>query len=274
MAKLQKQNWDTGFEQVPNDLIDKASFRATGLWAFLAKLPDSWEFSVRGIATIKNIGIDQVRAGIEELEKLGYLKRVGQVRNSKGKFGGGDWQIFRIPPCTEKPTTGKPTSGNPTQLHTIKEHTQINTLSKDNGQSLPLEGIETDKKDEKQEYGNSQINKMFDLWQETFGYALKRTQSDRRAVYNMLRSKDKGEEWLDGMIKAVKLSMSDKYSGIKISNFTELFWNYEKILGWIQRKRAEQQREGFGFIDTTKMTDEQKAMAVAMFDEKRRKSKN
>ena len=130
MATLNKRNWSSGFEQVPNDLIERGSFRATGLWAFLAKLPDNWEFSVRGISAVRTEGIDAIRVAVKELEELGYLRRE-RMRSEGGKLGAGDWVISKSP-MLEKPTQVKPTQVNPTQQHTTPKHTKSTTNSTKN----------------------------------------------------------------------------------------------------------------------------------------------
>ena len=130
MATLNKRNWSSGFEQVPNDLIERGSFKATGLWAFLAKLPDNWEFSVRGISAVRTEGIDAIRVAVKELEELGYLRRE-RMRSEGGKLGAGDWVISKSP-MLEKPTQVKPTQVNPTQQHTTPKHTKSTTNSTKN----------------------------------------------------------------------------------------------------------------------------------------------
>ena len=68
-------------------LQDKAlSLKAKGLLSMLLSLPDSWSYSVRGLAAISREGKDGIRSGLQELERYGYLIRK-QKRCASGKMG-------------------------------------------------------------------------------------------------------------------------------------------------------------------------------------------
>ena len=84
-------------------------------------------------------------------------------------------------------------------------------------------------------YGNENINRMYDLWEDMFGYRPKNSLENRRAVYNMLRAKDKGEQWLVDTMRLLQGAQNDKYAGKDIngiSNFKELSYNCEKVWKW------------------------------------------
>jgi hypothetical protein len=85
------------FGAVPNDLLNNPdiSFKAKGLYAYLNSKPDDWDFSVERISTQVKEGIDSVRAGIHELEKFNYLKRIKR-QNEKG-FWEVDYMLFECP---------------------------------------------------------------------------------------------------------------------------------------------------------------------------------
>lgn len=89
---LYKEKDGAGFEQVPNDLIRTASIKATGMWCFIAQLPDGWNFSVQGLAKVMKEGKDAIRSAIQELEELGYLVR-RQTKDKEGKFCNSDWEL-------------------------------------------------------------------------------------------------------------------------------------------------------------------------------------
>ena len=92
------------------------------------------------------------------------------------------------------------------------------------------------------EFGNQQINEMFDIWNEMFGYKPKNSAENRRAVYNMLRAKDKGKEWLLNTMKILKESQKDRYAGrdVKgVAGFAELSYSYDKIWKWGSDKHQE-----------------------------------
>lgn len=94
----------------------------------------------------------------------------------------------------------------------------------------------------KAEYGNAEINEMFDIWQQMFGYMQKNSSQNRRAIYNMLRAKDKGKEWVINTMKILKESKKDRYAGKEVngaSNFSDIQQNYDKIWDWGSRKHQE-----------------------------------
>ena len=57
-------------------LRDKGlSFKAKGLMSVMLSLPEEWDYTVRGLASISMEGMDAVRSGIAELERAGYVTR-------------------------------------------------------------------------------------------------------------------------------------------------------------------------------------------------------
>lgn len=118
-------NKTQGFTIIASNIFrdENLSIRDRGLLCTLLSLPDNWEFSIIGLTKILPDGKDTIRASLQKLEKLGYLKRV-QAKDSAGKFTGYDYQLSETPlsekPSSENPTTGKPTTENPTQYN-IKE---------------------------------------------------------------------------------------------------------------------------------------------------------
>jgi hypothetical protein len=118
------------FGAVPNELLNNPdiSFKAKGLYAYLNSKPDNWDFSVEGISAQVKEGIDSVRAGIHELEKFGYLKRV-KYQNEKG-YWEIDYMLFESP-VQDEAYLGKSNEGeHPKQYKkedTKKEYTNNNT---------------------------------------------------------------------------------------------------------------------------------------------------
>ena len=108
------------------------SLKAKGLLSLMLSLPDDWDYSINGLATLSKDGRDSVMGALKELERFGYLTRT-RITDEKGKFKGYDYDIFEEPqkdlPNTENPYTEKPNTGNPTQLNTNKNNSEgINTL--------------------------------------------------------------------------------------------------------------------------------------------------
>ena len=82
---------------VPNQYLrdNSLSLKAKGLMTLIISLPESWDFSVRGLAVICRECRDTVRSALVELEKAGYLRRA-PVRKG-GRFDGWRYEVFVQP---------------------------------------------------------------------------------------------------------------------------------------------------------------------------------
>lgn len=103
----------------------RLSLRAMGLMSKMLSLPEDWDYTVAGLASICKEGRDAVRKALMELEGAGYLVRE-QGRGGSGTFASNDYTLFeesRSPltenPSTVKPSTDNPTTENPTQLNNL-----------------------------------------------------------------------------------------------------------------------------------------------------------
>ena len=104
----------------------KMSLKAKGLLSLMLSLPDDWDYSVSGLATLSKDGKDSVMSALGELEKFGYLNRQRLV-NDKGQFAGIEYNIYEEPqpqkpiaenPILENEKAGNPIAENPAQLNT------------------------------------------------------------------------------------------------------------------------------------------------------------
>lgn len=82
------------------------SLKAKGLLSLMLSLPDDWDYSVSGLATLSKDGKDSVMSALSELEKFGYLTRT-RVTNEKGQYSGIQYDIY------EQPQPKKPIADNP-----------------------------------------------------------------------------------------------------------------------------------------------------------------
>ena len=109
----------------------RLSLKAKGLMSVMLSLPEGWDYTLKGLASIGLDGIDSVRTGMVELEKAGYVIRE-RSRDERGRLAGCDYTVYERPlepretPTLEKPALDFPTQEipaqvNPTQL--IKEGT-------------------------------------------------------------------------------------------------------------------------------------------------------
>lgn len=106
------------------------TLKAKGLLSQMLSLPESWDYTLRGLSSINREKIDAIRTAVLELEEAGYITRQ-QGRDDKGKMAAIEYTIYEQPqpsphldcpilenpnavnPTSEKPITDKPTTGNP-----------------------------------------------------------------------------------------------------------------------------------------------------------------
>ena len=125
-----------GFTTVYRDVAQdrRLSLKARGLFLLLQSLPDDWQYTISGLATMAGTGKDQIRSGLNELLDIGYLVKE-QSHDAGGKCAGNIFVLQEEAPLSEnpttvegqnaplsenpipeKPTTGKPSTENPTLI--------------------------------------------------------------------------------------------------------------------------------------------------------------
>ena len=112
------------------------SLRAKGLMSLMLSLPEEWDYTLKGLASISMEGVDAIRTVIRELEELGYLER-HRKRNEKGQLKDIEYIIHERPvvnehesdkPIFDAPASDAPIWENPTLDTPISEQTtQLNT---------------------------------------------------------------------------------------------------------------------------------------------------
>lgn len=126
----------------------KLSLKAKGLLSLILSLPENWDYSAEGLATLSKDGRDGVKAGLKELEKFGFLERK-QMYDKAGKFSGHEYIVYEKPntenpltenPPTDKPPTEKPLTENPTQLNT-KESSTYELSTKESNTNIDYQRI-------------------------------------------------------------------------------------------------------------------------------------
>ena len=92
------------------------SLKAKGLLSLMLSLPDTWDYTTKGLARICKDGIDSICAGVRELEEHGYVVRE-RIRSSNGQLGAIEYTILEQPrepePKQEKPERENPVQANP-----------------------------------------------------------------------------------------------------------------------------------------------------------------
>ena len=99
------------------------SLKAKGLLSLMLSLPDNWDYTTKGLASICKDGIDSICSAVKELEQHGYIVRE-RVRNDKGQLTTIEYTILEQPetalpeqekPKRENPVLDNPVLGNPEQ---------------------------------------------------------------------------------------------------------------------------------------------------------------
>lgn len=97
---------------------EKLSWKAKGLHSYLLSLPDDWQIYVEDLKKRSKDGRDSTTSAVNELMKLGYIKRTSSKDEKTGKFKGGyDYEVYEMPievnedgeinRVTENPESGK-----------------------------------------------------------------------------------------------------------------------------------------------------------------------
>ena len=104
-----------GFTLLPNSTLrdNRLSLKTRALLAIMVSLPEDWDYTVSGLASICDVGKDAVRTSLQELENCGYLTRT-QRHNESGHFSQNEYSVTDTP-LSGYPSTGEPLTDNPTQ---------------------------------------------------------------------------------------------------------------------------------------------------------------
>lgn len=121
------------------------SAKAKGILVEMLSLPESWDFTLKGLTTLFTDGIDSIRQGINELESHGYIVRE-RKRDARGRLGGMEYVIYETPhkavensPVCASSKEDNPTAENPTQESSTEEMpTTYKELSNSNTYSISM----------------------------------------------------------------------------------------------------------------------------------------
>lgn len=135
------KHMESNFTVVPNKLIfNRAlSMKEKGILVVMFGLPDDWKFSIRGLATLNNDGVEATASALKSLERQGYLKRE-QLFDENGRFSGVAYHIYGESQNVDTSSFGPRTENHDTEncqlLNTnISSTNKLNTIRKE---SRPL----------------------------------------------------------------------------------------------------------------------------------------
>lgn len=103
------------FTRIVNSMLQdvRLSFKARGLLSYMLSKPDGFKFYLDEMTKHTTDGKDSIRAGLKELEKLGYVRRYA-VKDQRGKIQSWELDIYESPSI--HPESGFPDVENPTLL--------------------------------------------------------------------------------------------------------------------------------------------------------------
>ena len=107
---------------------------------------------------------------------------------------------------------------------------------------LPSKKVRVLDEDGKVKGGHPYTERAYELWKEIMGQPCKRNKWNSQAGWNMMRAKNKGEEWLRGMIILARECKKDSkadYRASHVANLFDLQKNQEYVLDWYRKKQLE-----------------------------------
>ena len=114
------------------------SAKAKGLLAEMLSLPETWDYTMKGLSSLFTDGEDSIRQGIRELEEHGYIVRE-RKRDEKGRLAGMEYVIYETPhkpvgKSESKPDTVVPDSASPAEDSPVRENpTQVKPAQENPG---------------------------------------------------------------------------------------------------------------------------------------------
>ena len=161
------------------------SLKAKGLLSLMLSLPDNWDYTTKGLASICKDGIDSICSAVKELEQHGYIVRE-RVRNDKGQLTTIEYTILEQPetalpeqekPKRENPVLDNPVLGNPEQENPAQLNTNISNTKKSSTNTSTTYPIKSYQKEEpnvkkrgKDKMGYDEMNAYRELIKENIEY--------------------------------------------------------------------------------------------------------
>lgn len=109
------------------------TLKAKGLLSMMLSLPDEWNYTTRGLASICKESVETIGKTLRELESAGYLTR-RQLRGKNGRITDTEYTIFEKPvkpqPEPAPPDTASPGTENPDMNAAFQKYSK-NRLKKE-----------------------------------------------------------------------------------------------------------------------------------------------
>ena len=163
-------------------LKDKGlTLKSKGLLSMILSLPEEWNYTTRGLASICKEGVDAIGSALKELETAGYIVR-RQLRGTNGRITDTEYIIYEqpqpkkpdmLPPDTENPDMVKPDTEKPAELNIEKSNTEKSITYGSSTDSIPFRDCAADCLPERKgrdAMSLTEIESYRELIQENIGY--------------------------------------------------------------------------------------------------------
>ena len=134
------------------------SLKAKGLLSLMLSLPEDWDYTTRGLASICKEGVDGIQATVRELENAGYIIR-RRVRDQNGQVRGMEYTVFEQPrkpepenPVQAEPEREKPVQAKPVQAEPAQENPAQLNIKETNNENSKYESNPIRTADEREQY--------------------------------------------------------------------------------------------------------------------------
>ena len=126
-------------------LKDKGlTLKSKGLLSMILSLPEEWNYTTRGLASICKEGVDAIGSALKELETAGYIVR-RQLRGANGRITDTEYVIYEQPqPDMSQPDTASPDTENPDMVKPDTEKPAELNIEKSNTEKTITYGSSTD----------------------------------------------------------------------------------------------------------------------------------
>lgn len=168
-------------------LKDKGlTLKSKGLLSMILSLPEEWNYTTRGLASICKEGVDAIGSALKELETAGYIVR-RQLRGANGRITDTEYIIYEQPqpkkpdmlppdvvsPDTENPDMVRPDMEKPAELNIEKSNTEKSITYGSSTDSIPFRDCAADCLPERKgrdAMSLTEIESYRELIQENIGY--------------------------------------------------------------------------------------------------------
>ena len=217
------------------------SYKAKGILSEILSLPPTWDYTLSGLATLANDGIDSVRAGVHELENSGYINRK-RTRDEHGRMSKNEYVVYERPEDNpEFMTKQNKKTENPIQLkNKTKSKNKGNGYIMQNTPSLENPMMDTEQTDSPYLENPMMENPMLDnptLEKPTLGKPTLENPMTNK-VLNILNTKGLNTEYINHSNQSIsqldsKAKEIDKIDEKKISRYKNLIYgniDYEALI--------------------------------------------